>query len=55
MLLHTICRADELTSHHNRHALFQLQIAPDQKNIPLTRDYISDSQLSMVSYWTVGA
>lgn len=34
----------ELTFRHDGHVVFQLQIAPDQRNVPLTRDYITDTE-----------
>ena len=36
--------ASELTFRHDGHVVFQLQIAPDQRNVPLTRDYIFDNE-----------
>ncbi len=36
--------ASELTFRHDGHMVFQLQIVPNQRNVPLTRDYISDTE-----------
>ena len=47
--------ASELTFRHDGNVVFQLQIAPDQKNVPLTRDYISDSERAMSTHPRVSA
>jgi cyclopropane-fatty-acyl-phospholipid synthase len=33
----------ELSFRHDGNVVFQLQMAPDQRNVPLTRDYITDA------------
>jgi len=32
----------ELSFRHDGNVVFQLQMAPDQRNVPLVRDYITD-------------
>ncbi len=45
----------ELAFRHEGHSVFQLQIAPNQRNVPLTRDYTFDSERAMASGQSVSA
>ena len=45
----------ELAFRHEGHAVFQVQIAPNQRNAPLTRDYIVESERAMASRRPVSA
>ena len=45
----------ELTFRYDGHVNFQLQLAPDQSNVPLTRDYITDTERAITPRQRVSA